>query len=204
MSLCAYELQRERNIAENNRVLAALGLARPMLHAPLLLPQRVHKCEQKTRHESPSRMASLRPRAVDDDRNQKLTTSRKALMRLRVADGADISVPAEALVSPIVDPVDERPTRTHASKAKGKGGTRGGWNRGPYVGTALVRKNDRLGGSRIAIRQRADGRLYGYLGRQQLSFKRGEIEHLPCTFPCGVQVVSYTSGGSYDLSEAEQ
>ena len=78
-------------------------------------------------------------------------------------------------------------------KREGGGGQRGGWNAGPYIGTARVQEH----GSCIrviAIRARKDGRLYGYAGRTQVCWS-SNFSAFPCVMS-GVKVLDYVHGGT--------
>ena len=186
--LSEYELLRQQNIADNQRILAALGLdtvPKEKIHAARAPQQRIIWSTNQARR------ATLRERAeglaqVPDDDRPRRPCFKEAARRLRTKG----NIPVPSTSSPRAAP------RRRAKPRAPGGGQRGGWNAGPYVGTALV--TDGSEARRVAIRQRPDGRLYGYVGRTQICFRES------MTFPCmisGVKVVAYTNGGSLDEFE---
>ena len=196
--LSDYEVERQRNIAANQRVLISLGLVAPAQDAPLPrltetpTSKRPATYQKKVWVKSKARASSLRRRAKGSIR----TTNRREcfakalgkLMRNGIKDVDDATW------------LYERVTVTKAKEVSEGGGQRGGWNAGPYVGTALVHDEKDAKFRRVAIRERADGRLYGYVHRSKQICFRLEAQEFP-TYICGVKVVCYTHGSKAQESE---
>ena len=208
--LSDYELLRQRNMAENERILTALGLATksecnlvvppaPQVHMQQpRVAQRWQTCE--------SRLASLRPLRNAEEAvvvnkylapRPRRTSFMEASNRL-VKKSTSFNVllhpgsSAERAIGTV-----ERQRAAPRKKANYSAGQRGGWNAQTHtiVGTAVVSESARNGTPstyrRVPIRKRADGRKYGYVGRTQIAFRAGQF------FPCcmsGVHVVSYAEG----------
>ena len=182
-----YELQRQRNIEDNNRALVALGLDQPLLK-PLPIANvapRTGTYVRRVWFRSEERVASLRG---PDPVSAKPKKGRARLMSLRSHSHVQHKV-----LDATIDKVQKAKPRPR--KFSDGTGQRGGWNAGPYVGTALVHGSGGRGRYMIAIRKRPDGRFYGYVGRTQLSFRAGTLDNLPCVLS-GFTVVKYQSGGS--------
>ena len=186
-----YELLRQRNMEDNQRTLAELGLDK----RSLVLSQHVRRAtnqdhERRAAHftvaECKERLASLRRRAVP---HSPAGASRKEAPRTRLATAT-----ARAAAARDACPAT-RVRQKHARRTEGSiVGHAGGWNAGPYVGIAVVRENGSRSSHwlrRIAIRKRSDGsgRLYGYVGRKQIVFRRDTLDCLPCVLQLGIQVV---------------
>ena len=181
-----YELLRQRNIEDNQRTLEELGL-----DERLVLCQHVRRptnqdherrAAQFTVAECEERLASLRRRAVPHSpaNATRAPRTRAATASARAAADRD---PCPATLAR-----QKRARHTEWSIV----GQAGGWNAGPYVGVAVVRQNgSRSSNWRIAIRKRSDGsgRLYGYVGRKQIVFRRDTLDCLPCMLQLGIQVV---------------
>ena len=88
---------------------------------------------------------------------------------------------------------DRAVPRPRPRKPAGSGGQRGGWNAGPYIGTARVQVHGCI--RDIAIRARKDGRLYGYAGRTQVCWSGRHFSNFPSVMS-GVKVISYSHGGT--------
>ena len=195
MTLSEYELLREANIAENQRTLDALGLVTsnknmgshliPIISAP---PREPRPYVKHVRFVDEDRVASLRKRVTHDIPRPNFYRDKRAMTRSRAREEASRVV-------------IKKPRQPRASIGEGRvGGGAGGWNAGPYVGTAMmVQGRNSAGARRIALRQRPDGRLYGYFGRTQVAFRNGEMS-LPCTLS-GVTVLSYEDGGKLEEHE---
>ena len=142
---------------------------------------------KRVRFVDEDRVASLRAR-VTHDIPRPTYRDKRAWTRSQAREEASRAVIRRA-----------RPPR--ARVGGGNRGGAGGWNAGPYVGTALVvqasrRHSAATSSRRIAIRQRPDGRLYGYFGRTQIAFRHGAM-NLPVTLS-GVTVLSYEDGGKLE------
>jgi len=224
--LSDYERKRLETIASNQKVLEELGLA--PLAAPLATPLvKKTSVEDTDRRRGPSivwtstdRRDSLRTRVPLHEAAVSQVSVRRSRVETRAHAVARVAgcvwqppLPRSGLrARKVKEPlrgesrVEEPANEQHGDAVPGdsprleKRGGAGGWNAGPYVGTAFVQASRRTGiGARIAIRKRSDGseRLYGYFGRTQIAFKNGTLDKLPCEVS-GVMVLSYTPGGTLD------
>ena len=194
--LTEYELQRQRNIARNEAMLRALGLLSDLGHASAFVkPARPYA--KKIYVASTTRLDALR------DRNSKLVDSgpvprdpKEERAARAAAREADLITPKEQAAEQTTEmepeEVPDRGVSTDEQDRSSKG-KRGGWNASAdYEGVAKVRGSG-ISARFIAIRKRpAQRRLYGYVGRTQVSW------HEDCTsFPMsfnGVQVLEYKRG----------
>ena len=219
--LSAYEKERLRNIADNQRKLAALGLIQPIAAeaaapsgattnsacvrvrlngAPCIATagdaRRVH-WQRIVYVKDEKRVASLRARAPPASQ----LTPRKAALEISkrkiAAAVAIVAATAHARAATAFARTRRAMIRA-ARKGSATGRGAGGWNAGPYIGVALVQEMQRSGNSptlKIAIRERTDGsgRLYGYVGRTQIACKPDKLDCLPVVIS-GIKVLSYKRG----------
>ena len=133
MTLSEYELLREANIAENQRTLDALGLVTskknmgshliPIISAP---PREPRPYVKHVRFVDEDRVASLRKRVTHDIPRPNFYRDKRAMTRSRAREEASRVV-------------IKKPRQPRASIGEGRvGGGAGGWNAGPYVGTAMM------------------------------------------------------------------
>lgn len=210
-SLTEYEQQRQRNIEKNRAMLAYLGLCDQRLpQSTCTKAMASRRVTKKTYMVSESRTASLRDRTPKEenilnslplgamrsqaaDREQSLRDQRRAARQSSSERKHNSSIQ------------ERRQTGKRATKQRlptKPPAQRGGWNASStYEGTAVVQGRG-IQKRTIAIRKRIDnGRLYGYVGRVQLSWNPDVVSSFPCVVASQITVLEYTKGGK--LPDAE-
>jgi len=207
-----YEQQRQRNIEANQAMLDALGLGNaPNPLSPRMTNQLVpyKPCIRKKYEIDALRQLSLRERQEKEkgstSRKGKVAAARSSraakrstkLVALRIKGPGIVSVPSSHHAPATSE--ESPPRKPETGKAKSNmivkhAGQRGGWNASTdYEGVAIVRGRG-ISTRTIAIRKRGNNRLYGYVGRSQISWNCGMMG-FPAVVCAGITVLKYTEGG---------
>ena len=209
-SLTEYEQQRQRNIEKNRAMLAYLGLCDQRL--PQSTCRESNGIEARQRRPTWLVKAAQPPSAIGPQKKRTFRTAcllepcvprRLTEQSLRDQRWAARQSSSERKHNSSIQ--ERQQTGKCATKQRlltKPPAQRGGWNASStYEGTAVVQGRG-IQKRTIAIRKRIDnGRLYGYVGRVQLSWNPDVVSSFPCAVASQITVLEYTKGGK--LPDAE-